>query len=157
METNVWFINWNSKQNCWLISPPNVFFIISLRKNELHIRRVDSPLLNYYGIHLFIQTVLSSLFYFVLYFMVQSFLMKGCSPGEKMSGLKRMSKEVLLMEPTALQAFRTTSRLLGSECGQDYKEQENKMLKETHRQITSTTSTIRSLRLLYHAGKNQHG
>lgn len=35
-------------------------------------------------------------------------------PGEKMSGLKRMSKEVLLIEPTALQAFRTTSLLLGS-------------------------------------------
>lgn len=36
------------------------------------------------------------------------------SPGEKMSGLKRISKDVLLMEPTALQALRTTSRLLGS-------------------------------------------
>lgn len=35
-------------------------------------------------------------------------------PGEKMSGLKRMSKEVLLMDPTALQALRTTSLLLGS-------------------------------------------
>lgn len=31
-----------------------------------------------------------------------------------MSGLKRMSKQVLLMEPTALHAFRTTSRLLAS-------------------------------------------
>jgi len=35
-------------------------------------------------------------------------------PGEKISGLKRMSKEVLLIEPTALQALRTTSLLLGS-------------------------------------------
>lgn len=35
-------------------------------------------------------------------------------PGEKMSGLKRMSNEVSLIEPTALQALRTTSRLLGS-------------------------------------------
>lgn len=35
-------------------------------------------------------------------------------PGENMSGLKRMSKEVLLTEPTALQALSTTSRLLGS-------------------------------------------
>lgn len=35
-------------------------------------------------------------------------------PGEKMSGLKRISNEVSLMEPTALQALRTTSRLLGS-------------------------------------------
>lgn len=48
------------------------------------------------------------------------------------------------MEPTALQAFRTTSRLLGSECAPDYEEQESKMLKETHRQITATVSTIRS-------------
>lgn len=31
-----------------------------------------------------------------------------------MSGLKRISKLVLLMEPTALHAFRTTSRLLAS-------------------------------------------
>lgn len=50
-------------------------------------------------------------------------------PGEKMSGLKRMSKEVSLVEPTALQAFRITSLLLGStgagreqntnQCGRD--------------------------------------
>lgn len=39
-----------------------------------------------------------------------------CSPGEKMSGLKRMSKHMLLMDPTALQAFKTTSRLFGSVC-----------------------------------------
>ena len=36
------------------------------------------------------------------------------SPGEKMSGLKRTSKAVLLMEPTALHALRITSRLRGS-------------------------------------------
>lgn len=35
-------------------------------------------------------------------------------PGEKMSGLKRTSKAVLLMEPTALHALRITSRLRGS-------------------------------------------
>lgn len=46
----------------------------------------------------------------------------SCSPGEKMSGLKRMSKDVLLIEPTALQAFRTTSRLLGSDCDRSTKE-----------------------------------
>lgn len=40
----------------------------------------------------------------------------SCSPGEKMSGLKRMSKHMLLMDPTALQAFKTTSRLFGSVC-----------------------------------------
>lgn len=36
------------------------------------------------------------------------------SPGEKISGLKRTSKAVLLMEPTALHALRITSRLRGS-------------------------------------------
>lgn len=41
-------------------------------------------------------------------------------PGEKMSGLKRMSNDVLLMELTALQAFRTTSRLLGSVCENEH-------------------------------------
>lgn len=41
-------------------------------------------------------------------------------PGEKMSGLKRISKDVLLIEPTALQAFRTTSRLLGSVYDEDH-------------------------------------
>lgn len=35
------------------------------------------------------------------------------SPGEKISGLKRTSKAVLLMEPTALHALRITSRLRG--------------------------------------------
>lgn len=44
----------------------------------------------------------------------------SCSPGEKMSGLKRMSNDVLLMEPTALHALRTTSRLLGSVFDQDH-------------------------------------
>lgn len=38
-----------------------------------------------------------------------AFLLMSCIPGEYMSGLKRMSKHVLLMEPTALHAFRTTS------------------------------------------------
>lgn len=35
-------------------------------------------------------------------------------PGEKISGLNRISNDVSLMEPTALQAFRITSLLLGS-------------------------------------------
>lgn len=43
-------------------------------------------------------------------------------PGEKISGLKRISKAVSLMEPTALQAFRTTSRLLGSVCVWDQRQ-----------------------------------
>jgi hypothetical protein len=38
----------------------------------------------------------------------------NCLPGENMSGLKRMSKAVLLMEPTALHALWITSRLRGS-------------------------------------------
>lgn len=38
-----------------------------------------------------------------------AFPLMSCIPGENMSGLKRMSKHVLLMEPTALHAFRTTS------------------------------------------------
>lgn len=42
------------------------------------------------------------------------FPVKPYVPGENMSGLKRISKQVLLMEPTALHAFRTTSRLLAS-------------------------------------------
>lgn len=37
------------------------------------------------------------------------------------------------MEPTALQAFRTTSRLLGSECAPDYEEQKRKMLNNLSR------------------------
>lgn len=50
-------------------------------------------------------------------------------PGEKMSGLKRMSKDVLLMEPTALQAFKTTSRLLGSVIRIKYKQKMKKVFK----------------------------
>lgn len=47
-------------------------------------------------------------------------------PGEKISGLKRISKAVSLMEPTALQAFRTTSRLLGSVCVWDQRQKKEK-------------------------------
>lgn len=45
---------------------------------------------------------------------VHSLIIHSYLPGEKMSGLKRMSKAVLLTEPTALQALRITSRLRGS-------------------------------------------
>lgn len=45
---------------------------------------------------------------------MSAFFFMSYVPGENMSGLKRISKHVLLMEPTALQAFRTTSRLLAS-------------------------------------------
>lgn len=50
-------------------------------------------------------------------------------PGEKISGLKRISKAVSLMEPTALQAFRTTSRLLGSVCVWDQRQNKKKLKK----------------------------
>lgn len=80
--------------------------------------------------------------------------MNGCSPGEKMSGLKRMSNDVLLMEPTALQAFRTTSRLLGSEGGSHNKEPEEKILKETKTNIFNCVHNKKcKLELLQHACK----
>lgn len=52
-----------------------VFFILSLTSNELHILQVGSPFLNDTGMHVFIQTVLSSVSNFVFYFIVKSFLM----------------------------------------------------------------------------------
>lgn len=57
------------------------------------------------------------------------------SPGEKMSGLKRMSNDVLLMEPTALQAFRTTSRLLGSVCEKEHTARVRIKRRRTHHDI----------------------
>lgn len=63
-------------------------------------------------------------------------------PGEKISGLKRISKAVSLMEPTALQAFRTTSRLLGSVCVWDQRQKNKKINKNTEmlKVITSDRS-----------------
>lgn len=52
-----------------------------------------------------------------------------------MSGLKRISKQVLLMEPTALHAFRTTSRLLASVVS---KFQAEDHMKTTTGQLTPT-------------------
>lgn len=65
-----------------------------------------------------------------------------------MSGLKRMSKDVLLMEPTALQALRTTSRLLGSVHDYDHRQGKDAetlkvLAKETScQQIYKTMSTL---------------
>lgn len=52
-----------------------------------------------------------------------------------MSGLKRISKHVLLMEPTALHAFRTTSRLLASVVSKIQAEDD---IKARSGQLTST-------------------
>lgn len=70
-------------------------------------------------------------------------------PGEKISGLKRISKAVSLMEPTALQAFRTTSRLLGSVCVWDQrqkkKNKQNRNVKGDYvRQVMSKCVKISS-------------
>lgn len=61
-------------------------------------------------------------------------------PGEKISGLKRISKAVSLMEPTALQAFRTTSRLLGSVCVWDQRQKIKNKNTEMLKVITSDRS-----------------
>lgn len=74
-----------------------------------------------------------------------------------MSGLKRMSKDVLLMEPTALQAFRTTSRLLGSEDGSHHKEQEDKIFKKETNTFNHVHNRKCHLELLNHACEESAG